>query len=58
MTPRRSDTQFAAAVARLDVSETILRRGIGWVGLIRAVAEGYAERPALGQRAFEVPPSG
>lgn len=49
-----TDTQFAAALPRPDVSETILRPGIGWVGLIRAVAEGYAERPALGQRAVEV----
>jgi len=49
-----NDTQFAAALPRQDVSETVLRPGIGWAGLMRALAEGYADRPALGMRAVEV----
>lgn len=49
-----NDPQFAAALPRQDVSETILRPGIGWAALMRVLAEGYGERPALGMRATEV----
>ncbi|ORW01201.1 carboxylic acid reductase [Mycobacterium kyorinense] len=49
-----SDAQFAAALPDNDVSETILRPDISWGALMRAVAEGYAERPALGQRASRI----
>lgn len=49
-----NDRQFAAALPRQDVSEAIVRPGCSWVGLMRAVADGYADRPALGQRATEV----
>jgi fatty acid CoA ligase FadD9 len=45
------DTQFAAALPDKDICQTILRPGIGWSELMRVVAEGYADRPALGQRA-------
>ncbi len=48
------DRQFAAALPRQDVSEAIVRPGCSWVGLMRTVAEGYADRPALGRRASEV----
>lgn len=48
------DREFAAALPRQDVSEAIARPECSWVGLMRAVAEGYADRPALGQRAIEV----
>ncbi len=49
-----NDPQFAAALPRQDVSETVLRPGIGWAGLMRALEKGYGERPALGMRAVEV----
>ena len=49
-----SDAQFAAALPDKEVCEKILRPSIGWVELMRVVAKGYAERPAMRQRATEV----
>ncbi|OBI34371.1 oxidoreductase [Mycobacterium sp. E1386] len=49
-----NDAQFAAALPREDVSRAILRPQIGLAGLMRTVADGYADRPALGRRAVEV----
>ncbi|HEX5368324.1 MAG TPA: AMP-binding protein, partial [Dehalococcoidia bacterium] len=48
-----NDAQFAAALPDKGVCETILSPKIGWVELMRTVAQGYADRPALGQRATE-----
>jgi len=48
------DTQFTAALPDKDICQTILRPGIGWSELMRVVAEGYADRPALGQRATRI----
>lgn len=49
-----SDAQFAAALPDKEVCEKILRPSIGWTELMRVVAKGYSERPALGQRATAV----
>ena len=53
-----NDAQFAAALPDKNVCETILRPDASWAGLMRAVVEGYADRPALGQRATEVVTTG
>ena len=53
-----SDAQFAAAVPRRDVSEAIVDPTTSWVELMGAVADGYADRPALGQRLLETPRPG
>jgi fatty acid CoA ligase FadD9 len=49
-----NDAQFAAAMPDENICETILRPGISWSELMRAVAEGYPDRPALGQRATRI----
>ncbi|MCA2245460.1 carboxylic acid reductase [Mycobacterium sp. WUMAC-067] len=49
-----NDGQFAAALPKEGISEAILDPGLSWAGLMRAVTRGYADRPALGQRAVEV----
>lgn len=49
-----NDPEFAAALPDKHVCETILCPDISWARLMRTVAEGYADRPALGQRATEV----
>lgn len=48
-----NDPQFAALLPDRDVSEAIVDPDVGWVELMRTVATGYADRPALGQRATE-----
>ncbi len=45
-----TDAQFAAALPDKDVCEAILDPKIGLASLIRTVADGYADRPALAQR--------
>lgn len=49
-----NDAQFAAASPDKAICEAIMQPGLGWADLMRVVATGYAERPALGQRATEV----
>ena len=49
-----NDPQFVAALPSAEVGESILRPGIGLAGVMRAVAEGYADRAALGRRATAV----
>jgi fatty acid CoA ligase FadD9 len=48
-----SDEQFAAAKPDEAVSAAAARPGLRLPGVVRTVLEGYAERPALGQRAIE-----
>ena len=49
-----ADPQFSAAMPDRAVSELILRNDISWIDIMRAVAQGYADRPALGRRAYEL----
>ncbi|GAB3223561.1 carboxylic acid reductase [Mycolicibacterium hippocampi] len=49
-----NDPQFVASLPDRVVCEAIVDRDIGWVELMRTVATGYADRPALGQRATEL----
>ena len=49
-----NDPQFLAALPQREVAESIVRPGAGLADLMRAVALGYADRPALGQRVTEV----
>ncbi len=46
-----TDTEFAAAVPNAEVVEETGRPGLRLAEVVRTVMEGYAERPALGQRA-------
>src|ERR1700757_4222537 len=48
-----TDPQFAAARPREAVSTAINQAGLRLTHIARTVMEGYAERPALGQRAVE-----
>ncbi|CAA0091724.1 Carboxylic acid reductase [Mycolicibacterium vanbaalenii] len=48
------DAEFAATLPDKDVCAAILSPDVGWVGIMRLIAEGYADRPALGQRATEI----
>jgi fatty acid CoA ligase FadD9 len=48
-----SDEQFAAAKPDEAVSAAAVQQGLRLPDLVRTVLEGYAERPALGQRAVE-----
>ncbi|MCU1698524.1 MAG: oxidoreductase [Mycobacterium sp.] len=48
-----SDEQFAAAKPDEAVSAAAVQPGLRLPDLVRTVLEGYAERPALGQRAVE-----
>jgi len=50
----RNDEQFAAAMPSGEVNTAIDVPGLRLPEIIRAVMEGYAERPALGQRAVEL----
>jgi fatty acid CoA ligase FadD9 len=52
-----NDDQFAAALPAKEVCERIVHPDLGWAALMRTVAEGYVDRPALGQRATEVVPT-
>jgi fatty acid CoA ligase FadD9 len=47
-----TDEQFAAARPSEAISAAINQPGLGLPQLLRTVMEGYADRPALGQRAF------
>ena len=46
-----TDQQFADARPSVAVSEMVDRPGLRLPEIVRTVMEGYAERPALGQRA-------
>ncbi|MGA7050378.1 MAG: carboxylic acid reductase [Mycobacterium sp.] len=46
-----NDKQFVTALPDKQVCESMLAPGLGLAGIIRTVAEGYADRPAFGQRA-------
>src|SRR5882757_2501475 len=48
-----SDEQFAAAKPDEVVSAAAVQPGLRLPDVVRTVMEGYAERPALGQRAVE-----
>ena len=48
-----TDPQFAAAKPDPAISETIEKPGMSLDTLVRTVMEGYAGRPALGERAVE-----
>ena len=49
-----NDPEFATTMPDQKVAESILRQDIGLAGVIGAVTKGYADRPALGQRAAVV----
>jgi fatty acid CoA ligase FadD9 len=49
-----SDPQFAAARPNEGISSAISQPGLRLPHIVRAVMEGYADRPALGQRAVEL----
>lgn len=49
-----NDPEFTAALSSPDVAKSVLQPDIGLAGVMRTVAEGYAERPALGQRATAI----
>ncbi|MBV9352509.1 MAG: AMP-binding protein, partial [Mycobacterium sp.] len=49
-----SDPQFAAARPSEAVSAAIEQAGLRFPQVVRAVLEGYADRPALAQRAYEL----
>jgi fatty acid CoA ligase FadD9 len=55
-----NDAQFAAAKPRAAVARALEQPGLGLRRIIETVMEGYADRPALGQRAvrFVTGPSG
>ncbi|MEU7633793.1 carboxylic acid reductase [Nocardia sp. NPDC049220] len=46
-----TDQQFAAARPDEAITEAIGRPGVGLAEIVRTVIEGYADRPAVGQRA-------
>jgi fatty acid CoA ligase FadD9 len=48
-----TDMQFADARPSAAVSEAIEQPGLRLPQIVQAVMDGYAERPALGQRAIE-----
>jgi fatty acid CoA ligase FadD9 len=48
-----TDEQFAAAKPDQTVAEAAERPGLRLADVVRVVMEGYADRPALGQRAVE-----
>ncbi len=48
------DPQFAAAAPDESVSAAIEQAGLRFPPVVRAVLEGYADRPALAQRAYEL----
>jgi fatty acid CoA ligase FadD9 len=49
-----TDQQFAAAKPDRTISDAADQPGLGLAGTVRAVLDGYADRPALGQRAVEL----
>ena len=48
------DPEFAAARPDADVAAAIEAAGTQFVDVTKAVLDGYADRPALAQRAFEL----
>ena len=48
-----NDPQFAAAKPNPAVAEALERPGLHLPQIIQTVLEGYADRPALGQRVVE-----
>jgi fatty acid CoA ligase FadD9 len=48
-----TDAQFAAATSDPAISAALDEPGVGLLQLIHTVMEGYADRPALGQRAVQ-----
>ncbi|MDT7757484.1 MAG: fatty acid CoA ligase FadD9, partial [Mycobacterium sp.] len=48
-----TDEQFAAAKPDQAVAEATEQPGLRLPDVVRVVMEGYADRPALGQRAVE-----
>ena len=50
----RTDPQFAQALPKEEISHAIEPRDIRLPALMQAVLDGYAERPALGQRAVHL----
>ncbi|MDT5346834.1 MAG: fatty acid CoA ligase FadD9, partial [Mycobacterium sp.] len=49
-----NDAQFAAAKPSEAVAEAVERPGLGLPEIIDTIMEGYADRPALGQRAVRL----
>lgn len=49
-----TDPQFAQALPKEEISHAIEPRDIRLPALMQAVLDGYAERPALGQRAVHL----
>src|SRR5882762_944205 len=50
----RTDAQFARASPDVAVSAAIEQPDMPLIAVVQAVMEGYAQRPALGQRATRV----
>ena len=50
---RSRDEQFIAAVPRAEVAAALSQPDLRLDQIVRTVMEGYVDRPALGQRAFE-----
>src|ERR1700757_4446864 len=48
------DAQFKAALPRASVTEAKSRPGLRVAEVIKIVMEGYADRPAIGERAREL----
>ena len=48
-----TDAEFAAAAPDLDVCKAIADSGVRMVDIVRILAQRYADRPALGQRAVK-----
>jgi fatty acid CoA ligase FadD9 len=49
-----NDQQFAGARPSVDITAAIEEPGLGLAQTVRTVMQGYADRPALGQRAVEL----
>src|SRR4029078_7697144 len=49
-----SDAEFRAAAPVPEVIEAVCTRGLRLTEVIETIVEGYADRPALGQRAREL----
>ena len=47
------DPQFAAAKPSAKIAEAVERPGLGLPHIIQTIMTGYADRPAVGQRAVE-----
>jgi fatty acid CoA ligase FadD9 len=50
---RSGDKQFIAALPRAEVAAALSQPDLRLAQIVRMVMEGYVDRPALGQRAFE-----